>query len=237
MLALQIPPHARAIIQGAMALMLPLSAMAQATDKPGYLQDSGGNFVYSGTPGQCWHTSDWTPAMAKEGCDPVAKRIAIASAVVVAAAPVVVPAPVSPRAPMAPVAAAPPQRIRFSADTLFAFDKAIISSEAKVLLDEASVRVLSLNGEKVRVVGHADRIGTDAYNQTLSSQRAFAVRDYLIFKGVPAAVLESVGVGEREPVTRPEDCAGPRSAKVIACLQPDRRVDVEVQGFKAAAAP
>ena len=217
-----------------MLLLLPLAAAAQGTVKEGYLLDAGGNFVYSATPGQCWHTGEWTPALAQEGCDPVA-RAAAPAAVVVAAAPMAEPQPVPVPAPVVVVAA--PQMMRFSADALFAFDKATITPKGKAVLDDASGKILSLHGEKVRVVGHADRIGSTAYNQKLSEGRAYAVRDYLVFKGVPATGMEAVGVGETDPVTKPEDCVGRRSAKIIACLQPDRRVDVEVQGSKAAATP
>jgi OOP family OmpA-OmpF porin len=234
MSATRIPYRPYSILKAAMLLLLPLAAVAQGTDKEGYLLDANRDFVYSGTPGQCWHTGEWTPALAQEPCDPVAKAAAPAP-VIVAAAPMAVAEPAP--APAAVVMVAPPQMMRFSADALFAFDKATISPKGKQVLDDASGKILSLNGEKVRVVGHADRIGTPAYNQKLSESRAYAVRDYLVFKGVPATGMEAVGVGETDPVTKPEDCVGRRSAKIIACLQPDRRVDVEVQGSKAATTP
>ncbi|WP_342618350.1 OmpA family protein [Rhodoferax sp. GW822-FHT02A01] len=229
-----IPLHSKSILQVAMLLLLPIAALAQGTVKEGYLLDRDGNFVYSATPGQCWHTGEWTPALAQEPCDPVAKA-AVPAPVVVAAAPMAEPEPAP--VPKAIVVATPVQMMRFSADTLFAFDKATITPKGKAVLDDASAKILSINGEKVRVVGHADRIGTTAYNQKLSESRAYAVRDYLVFKGVPATGMEAIGVGETDPVTKPEDCVGRRSAKIIACLQPDRRVDVEVQGSKAAATP
>jgi len=234
MSAFHIPFHNKTIIQVAMLLLLPLAAAAQGTAKEGYLVDGEGKFVFSGTPGQCWHTGEWTPALAQEPCDPVAKA-AVPAPIVVAAAPMAEPAPAPVAKPA--VVVVPPQMMRFSADALFAFDKATISPKGKEVLDDASGKILSLNGEKVRVVGHADRIGTPAYNQKLSEGRAYAVRDYLVFKGVPATGIEALGVGETDPVTKPEDCVGRRSAKIIACLQPDRRVDVEVQGSKAATTP
>jgi len=40
------------------------------------------------------------------------------------------------------------------------------------------------------------------------------------------------GKGETQPVTGPDECKGPKSAKVIACLQPDRRVEIEVVGTR-----
>ena len=53
---------------------------------------------------------------------------------------------------------------------------------------------------------------------------------YLIGKNVQANRIETEGTDETQPETKPGDCLGPRSAKVIACLQPDRRVDVEMTG-------
>jgi OOP family OmpA-OmpF porin len=220
----------RKIAQATLLLLLPLAALAQSAAKEGYLVDGANGIVHSGTAGQCWHTGEWTPALAQEGCDPLPQK-AVAAPVVVAAAPEATPVPAA-----APVVAAPlpPQKISFAADALFGFDKATIGPKGKTTLDEASVRIRGLNGEKIRVTGHADRLGSSAYNQKLSTQRANAVRDYLAFKGVPAQRMEAVGLGETEPVTKPGECVGGQSAKVIACLQPDRRVDVEVQGTQIA---
>jgi OOP family OmpA-OmpF porin len=222
----------RNIAQAAILLLLPLAALAQSAAKEGYVLDGRSEFVHSATPGQCWHTGEWTPAMAQEGCDPVLQMAAAVPDVVVPA-----PAPVPVAAAPMPmvVAPLPPQEMRFSADALFGFDKATVGPKGKQALDEASVKIRGLDGGKIRVVGHADRIGSNAYNQKLSTQRADAVRDYLAFKGVPTDRMEAVGVGETEPVTKAGECVGGKSAKVIACLQPDRRVDVEVIGTLTAA--
>jgi OOP family OmpA-OmpF porin len=56
----------------------------------------------------------------------------------------------------------------------------------------------------------------------------------MVSKGVEANRIYTEGKGETQPVTKAGDCAGPKSAKVIACLQPDRRVDIEVIGTKIA---
>jgi OOP family OmpA-OmpF porin len=128
----------------------------------------------------------------------------------------------------------PAQTMHFASETLFGFNKFSVSPAGKKVLDDASINMLSLKGEKVDVVGHADRIGSADYNQNLSLKRADAVRDYLVTKGVPAERMVTRGAGEAEPVTKPGECAAGSSAKVIACLQPDRRVDIEVQGTKIA---
>lgn len=45
------------------------------------------------------------------------------------------------------------------------------------------------------------------------------------------------GMGETQPATKPGDCKGPVSKKLIACLQPDRRVEVDVEGSKEVTVP
>ena len=81
-------------------------------------------------------------------------------------------------------------------------------------------------------VGHADRFGTDAYNQKLSEKRAAAVKEYLVGKGMEANRVYTEGKGKKQPVTKADQCKGPKSKKTIACLQPDRRVEIEVIGTK-----
>lgn len=53
-----------------------------------------------------------------------------------------------------------------------------------------------LKGRRVRVVGHTDPVGPDRYNDELGKSRAQAVRDYLVFHGVPAAEIEFLSMGE-----------------------------------------
>jgi OOP family OmpA-OmpF porin len=224
----------RRLAQTAACLLLPLAALAQTAAKPGYLLDSQGGFVRSGT-GLCWRDGEWTPALAQPACDPVPQQLAVAAAPVpVPASPPPVVAAVPKAVPVVVVAPLPAQSMRYAADALFGFDKFSISPNGKKVLDDASANILSLKGEKVEVVGHTDRIGSPAYNQKLSLRRADAVRDYLATKGVPVEAMATRGVGETEPVTKPGECAKGTNAQVIACLQPDRRVDIEVQGVKIA---
>jgi len=82
----------------------------------------------------------------------------------------------------------------------FDFDKANIKPEAEPVLD-AAIEVLKENSElHVRVGGHTDSVGTDAYNQALSERRAKAVLDYLVKHGIDASRLSAVGFGESQPV-------------------------------------
>ncbi|MBS1220263.1 MAG: hypothetical protein H6R21_3396 [Proteobacteria bacterium] len=91
-------------------------------------------------------------------------------------------------------------------------------------------KLRDISPETIMAIGHADRIGTERYNQRLSEQRVASVKAYMVSKGVEPSRVYAEGKGESQPVAKAEDCAGPKSAKVIACLQPDRRVDIEVIG-------
>jgi outer membrane protein OmpA-like peptidoglycan-associated protein len=83
----------------------------------------------------------------------------------------------------------------------FDFDKSAVKKESYGILDDvASVLQANPQIKKVRIEGHTDSIGTDAYNQKLSERRANAVRDYLVGKGIDAGRLEAVGYGESRPI-------------------------------------
>jgi len=144
------------------------------------------------------------------------------------------PAPIAvapPPAP-APVAVVMPKRVQFSADSLFTFDKAVIRPDGKAALDVFAKDLQGTRYSTVSVEGNTDRLGSDAYNQKLSQARADAVKGYLVTSaGIDGNKISSIGRGESNPVTKPGDCKGTHAnAALIACLQPDRRVDVEVTG-------
>ncbi len=213
-------------------LCIPLGAFAQdaPVPKPGYVTDRNNDHVLAGNGVECWHTSNWTPALALEPCDPVIKKVVIAQAMPA-------PAPAPTPAPMMtpPVVPAPmPAKINFSADALFGFDKSVIGPEGRKMLDDLSAQLKTATVDVIHVTGHTDRLGSNAYNQKLSERRARAVREYIVAGGFADGKIDAKGMGETQPVTAPGDCKGKQSAKVIACLQPDRRVDVELQGTQTA---
>lgn len=146
-------------------------------------------------------------------------------------APVMAPPP-PPSPPPAPAPVAMPRKVQFSADSLFAFDKAAIRPDGKTALDTFARDLQSASYSMISVEGNTDRIGSDAYNQKLSQQRADAVKAYLTTSaGIDARKITSMGRGKTNPVTKAGDCKGNKpSPSLIACLQPDRRVDVEVSG-------
>lgn len=209
-------------------------SIAQDAPHQGYLVDTYGNGITtSSNSGACVRSSDWTPARSVEPCDPVARQAAV---------PAPAPAPqrtaaVAPSPPAAPVPAErPPQKITFSADALFDFDRSALRPAGKSMLDRLAHDLRGASYDAVQVTGHTDRIGDSAYNRELSGRRAQAVKDYLVSRNVAADRINAAGMGETRPVTRAGDCPDSRSAGVIACLQPDRRVDIEVTATGVAGA-
>ena len=133
-----------------------------------------------------------------------------------------------------PTAKAAPavKRYTLGADALFAFDRGGLSDlnpKGKYDLDNLAAQLKQFDQlNSIKITGHTDYLGADAYNLRLSEQRAQTVRQYFISQGLPANKVYAVGMGESQPV---KQCAstGNRSA-LIACLQPNRRVEVEVDG-------
>lgn len=200
---------------------------------PGYASDLSSRTVVKSGFGLCWHAGDGPgPASTNAGCDPVAVAPPAAKAAKaaepVAQQPVVVAAAV----PQTPRPAA--ERVKLDADMLFDFDKSVLRPAGRQALDDFVAKTKDINPEVITAVGHADRFGSDAYNQRLSEQRVAAVKTYLVSKGIGADRVSTEGRGETQPITKAGECAGAKSAKTIACLQPDRRVDIEVVGTKSA---
>ena len=219
----------------AVALALVALAGTSQAAVPGYVSDSS-NQVWTTPYGLCWKTTDWSPEKAAVPCDAVRQVAApVPPPVAVAPPPPVVAAP--PPEPTPLVVAPPPpviEQISLSSDVLFEFDKAELRSSGQQKLDEIADRLKGANVQLINMIGHADRIGDEKYNQQLSQKRAEAVKTYLAQKGVEESKVRTEGRGESQPVTG-DQCKGQSGAKLISCLQPDRRVDVEVRGERQTA--
>jgi outer membrane protein OmpA-like peptidoglycan-associated protein len=126
----------------------------------------------------------------------------------------------------------PSVSVNFEAEPLFSFDKAVIRRDQRTALDEFVASLQDVEYDEISAVGHADKIGSEGYNEGLSERRANAVKDYLVTKGIAADKIRIEARGETEPVTA-DTCSGKRGKALIACLQPDRRVDVTVTGSKS----
>ena len=197
----------------------------------GYWYDSNGH-VWKNNYGSCWRAGYWTPSMAIEECDPdLVKKAAPAAKKedTVPASPLV-----PPTGPGKPAF----EKVTLQAETLFDFDKAVVRPDGKKILDDEVVGKMKEypQVEVLLITGHADRIGSEKYNQKLSERRAAAVKDYLTSQGVEASRLETAAKGESEPVVDCKDIKGAqtrKNKKLVECLQPNRRVVVEIKVQKA----
>ena len=205
--------------------VLSAAAGAQDVKDKAFLTDSRPAVVKSGF-GLCWTTGFGPPPPPGPECDPN---------YVAYVAPAAKPAPVPPPAKLAalvppPARAAPPapalrpagEKLTLDADALFDFDKSTLRPAGRDALDSFVGKLKDISPETIMTIGHADRIGSDRYNQHLSEQRVATVKAYMVSKGVEPGRIYTEGKGETQPVTKAGDCVGPKSAKVIACVMMER---------------
>lgn len=122
--------------------------------------------------------------------------------------------------------------VAMSSEILFGFGGHKINPEARTMLDRIIPKLKAMDLEIVLATGHADRIGTDAANDSIAIKRANTVRDYFIKAGIPAEKIKVDGKGSRESVA--VDCEGKKGSTLRDCLSLDRRVNVVAQGFGTA---
>lgn len=119
-------------------------------------------------------------------------------------------------------------------DTLFKFDKSsaqdMTAGGMQRLADVAKRLKTYQSIQSLNVVGHTDRLGSDAHNNKLSLARANAVQTYLESLGVKSSAFKATGKGKLEPVSQACSASLGR-AVLIQCLQADRRVTIEVTGI------
>lgn len=181
------------------------SAMAHG-DYPGYVTHETEGYIIKTPAGECIKTPNWTADFVPAECGGVA-------------APAVEEEMAKP---------AEPKMVEVDAKRKFAvyfdFNSTKVGSLSSVIDFIKSLSYV----ESVKLTGYADPIGSDAYNQKLSLDRATAVASELKGAGVTDWKLRVDAKGETAPVA---NCTG-KGAQLIACLRPDRRVDIEVAGEK-----
>lgn len=194
-----------------LAMLGSTAVPAESMGNPGYLFDQRGHVVVNNY-GECWKTPEWTPAYAIPACDPqyFTKAGAPATQTVV-------------------------ERVTLSdgSTTYFNFNGSTLRPEGKDKLDEVVQLLNSFQRlDRVTVSGYTDPIGNDEYNRLLSERRAASVKDYLVAHGIDANLITTRGLGETELVTT---CDGKQGSDLIACYQPNRRVEIEIAGEKGVA--
>jgi outer membrane protein OmpA-like peptidoglycan-associated protein len=155
-------------------------------------------------------------------------------AVALAPAPVYVEKTIPP-APVVIAAAAPVavyEKVIFDVNVLFDSNKYNILPAGRDKLDGFVGKISGLEARSMLAVGYADRMGTDASNQTLSENRVNAVKAYLVSQGVASNRVDTSARGEREPTTWASECKDANTPKNVACMQPDRHVFIEISGSR-----
>jgi OOP family OmpA-OmpF porin len=195
-------------------LLFVFISSAQAVDEK-YLKDGSGRVVIDGSK-RCVidgsHSSDYTRV---EACGDT-----------VAVTPPPPPPTVEVPRPPEPTVRRIRETITISSETLFAFNKSVLSPAGEAELDRLIRKLQDYSRViSVTVIGHTDRIGSDAYNQRLSERRANTVANYLKSKGISSSIMTVIGRGESEPIV---SCEGLKGKALISCLAPNRRVNVNV---------
>lgn len=105
-------------------------------------------------------------------------------------------------------------------DVLFDFDRARLTADAVQVTNGIADVLKDVKGRYIAVEGHTDSVGTAQYNQRLSEQRAWAVADELVARGLPKRNIAVRGFGESVPVASNATSTG---------RQNNRRVEVIVE--------
>lgn len=134
------------------------------------------------------------------------------------------------------------ETVSLSSKTLFGFNKDNLRPEALENLNALAQRLSNSNVQTVRVEGHTDFMGAEKYNQALSERRANVVANYLVNRGVASNKISAAGLGESQ-AQMTATCEAEvsklgkkvskakRRAALIACIEPDRRVDVKIRSI------
>ena len=177
----------------------------------GYVTGGAGGTVVKNSSGECWRsqydkTTEKLPECGYEEPAPV-----VEAQVEVVAAPTA-----------ASITGKVMHKITIGAAMLFGFDSAELSDDAKAIIDE---RIQTLRGSakltsKMRIEGHTDSSGPEAYNVGLSKRRAQAVADYIVSQSynVKASDIEVVGMGESDPVASNATAQGRADNRRVAIL-------------------
>ncbi|WP_037585307.1 OmpA family protein [Stenoxybacter acetivorans] len=200
----------------ALIIAMLASAGAMAHEKNGYTISQESRDVVRNAYGECWENSFLDKAT--EGlveCGDAAAAVPTAPSYV-------------------------DETVSLSANFLFGFDKYNLRPEAVATLDALAQRLADSRVQSARVEGNTDFMGSEKYNQALSERRANTVANHLVSKGVPAQKITAVGLGESQArmtatcqaevakLGKKVSAAKKRTA-LIACIEPDRRVDVKIR--------
>lgn len=113
----------------------------------------------------------------------------------------------------AAMAAQPARPVSFF--VFFVRGKDEFTEESKLLVTKLKAEIAQRPAPEIAVIGHTDRVGSDASNDALSLKRAEAMRKALVSAGIAASSISIAGRGEREPlVPTADEVAEPKNCRV-----------------------
>jgi len=115
--------------------------------------------------------------------------------------------------------------VNLTNDILFDYNSAALRFESRSTLQNLADNFRRYPEERISVEGHTDAIGSDDYNQRLSEQRAYTVRDFLVDKGVAGTQITATGFGKTQPKATNDTPEG---------RQLNRRVEIHITAPPAA---
>jgi outer membrane protein OmpA-like peptidoglycan-associated protein len=125
-----------------------------------------------------------------------------------------------------PAASVAAPAITLRADSAFRFDGSDVAAllpRGKTQLNAVAATLQKAKGiRRLSISGYTDRLGSDAYNQRLSLQRALTVKAYLVKRGVTLPITVT-GLGKAGPVV---ECNQTDRIALVQCLAPNRRVEI-----------
>ncbi len=117
------------------------------------------------------------------------------------------------------------------ASVYFDFNKSTLTPKGKATLNKLLATIKDKKIHEVVIAGYADSIGSDSYNLRLSDKRAHTVKAYLKAHGFKHANTEVRALGKKDAETGAK-CKGLKDGALHACMQEDRRVDIELSVSK-----
>jgi arylsulfatase A-like enzyme len=110
----------------------------------------------------------------------------------------------------------------------FDFDKAVIKPDSNALLDDIATTLKHFPQWRLRITGHTDSSGKPEYNEELSMNRANAIKQALVERGIDAARLETLGMGEKQPVASNDTPEGQALNRRVELVRLDMKPNIVV---------
>jgi len=211
-------PRTLAIALSCFGLLLTSSISAHDTGKAhdAHVGDSSGHLI-TDSAGNCIQTGSWTSDQDLTDCG------APAAVTKVAPEPAAVTSAAAMPSPMPRIIS---KTVSLKAGALFDVNSANLKTSGEAELTALANQLKAMSEiQNIKIVGHTDSSGAEAYNQQLSERRAISVKNFLLDQGIPATVMATLGMGESNPTASNASASGRAQ---------NRRVEITILGEDAA---